>query len=64
MCIVVYAANIASAGLDIATKGTRDEIWRKEKSLPLSSMDSSLPWYPEMAGYSVCEISVGKCIHM
>ena len=59
---VVYAADIASAGLDLSFKGTREDIWIHEKSRPMASINTPMPWYPEMIGYGVCEIRVGKSI--
>lgn len=60
VCIVTYAADVASAGLDLSSTGTREDIWTKEKSRSVASMNTPMPWYPEMLGYVVSEVKVGE----
>lgn len=57
----MYAAYIATLGLDQTTKGTREDIWTKDKKESLNLINSPIPWYPEVAGYKVCEIRNGMC---
>ena len=54
-----YAPLIPELGLDMARKSSRVGTWIKERSLPISLMDSRTPWYPETAGYAVCSITDG-----
>ena len=38
----------------------REAIWKENRGMSFTLINSPLPWYPEQAGYSVCEIVDGK----
>ena len=57
--LVLYGAKIGSLGVDTASFKSREDLWLKKQS-SLNLINSPLPWYPEVAGYAVCEIVVGK----
>lgn len=60
----MYAPYIGSIGIDIETKCTREEAWAKERHTRSDRIDAPVPWYPEMAGFKVCHIEVGRYIYL
>ena len=56
--IVLYAPKIGSCGIDIQRLTTREDLWLKSHGT-LSLINTPIPWYPEVAGYAVCKLTVG-----
>lgn len=59
---VLYAPkfNVGELGLDMQVVKTREEVWKGVSNLPVSKMDTPIPFYPETAGYEVCRITRGS----
>ena len=43
---------------------SREEIWNARRTLSLDMINTPMPWYPEQAGYAVCEITCGKYLEV
>ena len=59
--VVLYAPKIGSCGIDTHSIKSGEELWL-EKHGTLSLINTPIPWYPELGGYGVCEIKLGKPI--
>ena len=57
--VVLYAPKIGSWGIDTHSIKSREELWL-EKHGTLSLINTPIPWYPELGGYGVCKIKLGK----